>query len=128
MTPYELLLSESQERMLIVASAGREREVQAIFERWGLDAVVVGRVTDDGRMRIRWHGQQVVDIPVAPVAHQSPELDRPVREPADRLERQKLDPSGVAPEADLAGALRALLDTPGLGSKRWLYRQYDQLV
>jgi phosphoribosylformylglycinamidine synthase len=128
MTPYELLLSESQERMLLVARAGREREVQAIFERWDLDAVVVGRVTDDGRMRIRWHGQQVVDIPVAPVAHQSPELDRPVREPADRLERQKLDAAGVAPEADLAGALRALLDTPGLGSKRWLYRQYDQLV
>ncbi len=63
---------------------------------------VVGRVTADGRMRVRWHGEQVVDIPVAPVAHQSPELDRPVREPADRLERQKLDPSGIAPEADLA--------------------------
>ncbi|TMA27663.1 MAG: phosphoribosylformylglycinamidine synthase subunit PurL, partial [Deltaproteobacteria bacterium] len=128
MTPYELLLSESQERMLLVARAGREREVQAIFERWDLDAVVVGRVTDDGRMRIRWHGRQVVDIPVAPVAHQSPELDRPAREPADRLERQKLDAAGVAPETDLAGALRALLDTPTLGSKRWLYRQYDQLV
>ncbi len=128
MTAYELLLSESQERMLLVARAGREREVQAIFERWDLDAVVVGRVTDDGRMRIRWHGEQVVDIPVAPVAHQSPELDRPVREPADRLERQKLDAAGVAPETDLPGALRALLDTPNLGSKRWLYRQYDQLV
>jgi phosphoribosylformylglycinamidine synthase subunit PurL len=128
MTPYELLLSESQERMLLVAHAGREREVQEIFERWDLDAVVVGRVTDDGRMRIRWHGQQVVDIPVAPVARQSPELDRPAREPGDRLERQKLDAAGVAPEDDLAAALRALLDTPGLGSKRWLYRQYDQLV
>jgi phosphoribosylformylglycinamidine synthase len=128
MTPYELLLSESQERMLLVARAGREREVQEIFERWDLAAVVVGRVTADGRMRVRWHGELVVDIPVAPVAHQSPELDRPVREPADRLERQKLDPSGIAPETDLAGALRALLDTPNLGSKRWLYRQYDQLV
>jgi phosphoribosylformylglycinamidine synthase II len=128
MTPYELLLSESQERMLLVARAGREREVQEIFERWDLDAVVVGRVTDDGRMRIRWHGQQVVDIPVAPVAHQSPELDRPSREPADLRERQKLDAAGIAPESDLPGALRALLDTPGLGSKRWLYRQYDQLV
>jgi phosphoribosylformylglycinamidine synthase len=114
--------------MLLVAQAGREREVCEIFERWGLDAVVVGRVTDDGRMKIRWHGLLVVDIPVAPVAHQSPELDRPVREPADRLERQKLDLAAVAPESDLSGALRALLDTPGLGSKRWLYRQYDQLV
>jgi len=128
MTPYELLLSESQERMLLVAKSGREDEVKAIFERWDLDAVVVGRVTDDGRMRIRWHGEPVVDIPVAPVAHQSPELDRPVREPADRLERQKLDLASIPPEDDLPGALRALLDTPGLGSKRWLYRQYDQLV
>jgi phosphoribosylformylglycinamidine synthase subunit PurL len=128
MTPYELLLSESQERMLLVARSGREDEVRRIFERWDLDAVVVGRVTDDGRMRIRWHGEQVVDIPVAPVAHQSPELDRPVREPADHLERQKLDPASVAPEADLPGALCALLDTPGLGSKQWIYRQYDQLV
>jgi phosphoribosylformylglycinamidine synthase len=128
MTPYELLLSESQERMLMVARAGREDEVIAIFERWDLDAVVVGHVTDDGRMRIRWRDQQVVDIPVAPVAHQSPELDRPVREPADRLERQKLDPASIPPEDDLPGALRALLGTPGLGSKRWIYRQYDQLV
>ena len=96
MTPYELLLSESQERMLLVARAGREREVQAIFERWDLDAVVVGRVTDDGRMRVRWHGEQVVDIPVAPVAHQSPELDRPrararrsARAPEARPERRR---------------------------------------
>ncbi|MEM7408649.1 MAG: phosphoribosylformylglycinamidine synthase subunit PurL [Myxococcota bacterium] len=128
MTPYELLLSESQERMLMVAKAGREDEVCAIFERWDLDACVVGRVTDDGRMRIQWQGHPVVDIPVAPVAHESPELDRPVREPADRLERQKLDLASVAPEDDLTGALHALLDDPNLASKQWLYRQYDQLV
>lgn len=128
MTAYELLLSESQERMLMVARAGREAAVCEIFERWGLDAAVVGRVTDDGRMRIRWQGDIVVDIPVDPVAANSPELDRPVREPADLLERQKLDPSSVAPESDPGEALLALLDTPNLGSKRWLYRQYDQLV
>ena len=128
MTAYELLLSESQERMLMVARAGREAAVCEIFERWGLDAAVVGRVTDDGRLRIRWQGDIVVDIPVDPVAANSPELDRPVREPADLLERQKLDPSSVAPESDPGEALLALLDTPNLGSKRWLYRQYDQLV
>ncbi len=128
MTPYELLLSESQERMLMVAKQGREAEVIAIFERWDLDAVVVGHVTDDGRMRIRWHGDTVVDIPVAPVARQSPELDRPLAAPAGRLERLKLDAAALAPEDDLPGALRALLDQPGLGSKRWIYRQYDQLV
>jgi phosphoribosylformylglycinamidine synthase len=128
MTPYELLLSESQERMLLVAKQGREAEVQQIFERWDLDAEVVGRVTDDGRMRIRWHGEQVVDIPVDPVARSSPELDRPTREPADLLERQKLDYAGVSPERDPQEALLELLDLPGLGSKAWIYRQYDQLV
>ena len=89
---------------------------------------MVGRVTDDGRMRIRFHGKTVVDIPVDPVAKSSPELDRPVREPADLRERQKLDLASLAPEADLPGALAALLDSPNLGSKAWIYRQYDQLV
>jgi phosphoribosylformylglycinamidine synthase II len=128
MTPYELLLSESQERMLMVAREGREDEVRAIFERWDLDAVVVGRVTGDGRMRIRFHGEEVVDIPVDPVARSSPELDRPVAEPADLRERHKLDPASLAPESDPNEALRALLDSPNLGSKAWLYSQYDQLV
>ena len=103
MTPYELLLSESQERMLLVARAGEEDALAAIFQRWGLEAVVVGRVTGDGRMRIRFHGAEVVDIPVDPIAKSSPELDRPVREPADLRERQKLDLASVAPEADLPG-------------------------
>ncbi|HEY5656523.1 MAG TPA: phosphoribosylformylglycinamidine synthase subunit PurL, partial [Myxococcota bacterium] len=128
MTPYELLLSESQERMLLVARAGREREVCEIFRRWDLDAVVVGRVTDDGRMKIRWQGEEVVDIPVDPVARSSPELDRPTRESAEVLERQKLDIASIAPERDPAEALRALLDSPNLGSKAWIYRQYDQIV
>jgi phosphoribosylformylglycinamidine synthase len=128
MTPYELLLSESQERMLLVAKRGREDEVCEIFQRWDLDAVTVGTVTGDGRMRVRFHGETVVDIPVDPVAKSSPELDRPARQPADLLERQKLDPSAVAPEADPGAALEALLDSPSLASKAWLYRQYDQLV
>ena len=128
MTPYELLLSESQERMLLVAREGEQDAVCEVFHRWGLDAVVVGRVTDDGRMKVRFHGEQVVDIPVDPVAKSSPELDRPVREPAELRERQKLDLGSIAPEDDPAGALEALLDHPGLGSKAWIYRQYDQLV
>jgi phosphoribosylformylglycinamidine synthase len=128
MTPYELLLSESQERMLLVASAGREGEVCSVFERWDLDAVVVGHVTDDGRMRVRWHGETVVDIPVDPVSRCSPELDREAHRPTDLLERQKLDPASVAPEGDPEEALLALLDSPNLGSRAWIYRQYDQLV
>jgi phosphoribosylformylglycinamidine synthase len=128
MTPYELLLSESQERMLMVARAGREERVLEIFRRWDLDAVVVGRVVEGGRMRVQWRGETVVDIPVDPVARSSPELDRPLREPANLRERQKLDPSALTPEQDLPGALEALLDSPNLGSKAWIYRQYDQLV
>jgi phosphoribosylformylglycinamidine synthase len=128
MTPYELLLSESQERMLLVARAGAEEAVREIFARWDLEAVVVGRVTDDGRMRVRWHGRTVVDIPVDPVARSAPELDRPACPPADRAERQKLDLAALAPEDDPEAALRALLDAPQLGSARWVFRQYDQLV
>ncbi len=128
MTPYELLLSESQERMLLVARAGQEERVHEIFRRWDLDSAVVGTVTDDGRMRIRFHGETVVDIPVDPIAKSSPELDRPTREPADLRERQKLDLASLQPEEDFGAALEALLDTPGLGSKQWIYRQYDHLV
>jgi phosphoribosylformylglycinamidine synthase len=128
MTPYELLLSESQERMLLVARAGCEPRVREVFARWDLDAAVVGRVTDDGRLRARFRGQTVVDIPVDPVARSSPELDRPLREPADLRERQKLDLASVEPESDLGAALEALLDDPNLGSKEWVFRQYDSLV
>jgi phosphoribosylformylglycinamidine synthase len=128
LSAYELLLSESQERMLLVARAGREEAVCDVFRRWGLDAVVVGRVTGDGRMRVRFRGRAVVDIPVDPVAASAPELDRPAREPADLRERQKLDLASVAPEEDPGAALEALLDDPNLGSKAWIWRQYDQLV
>ncbi|MCH2173278.1 phosphoribosylformylglycinamidine synthase subunit PurL [Myxococcota bacterium] len=128
MTPYELLLSESQERMLMVARTGREDQVREIFERWDLDVQVVGTVTDTGRMRVSFGGQTVVDIPVDPVARSSPRLERPAAPAADLGERQKLDLASVSPEEDPQAALFALLDTPGLGSKEWVYRQYDQLV
>jgi phosphoribosylformylglycinamidine synthase subunit PurL len=128
MTPYELLLSESQERMLLVARTGAEAKVKEIFERWELDAAVVGRVTADGLMRIRWHGKTVVEIPVDPVAENAPVLDRPLREPADQRARQRLELGQLAVEEDPAAALEALLDSPTLGSKAWIYRQYDQLV
>jgi phosphoribosylformylglycinamidine synthase II len=128
MTPYELLLSESQERMLLVVRQGAEGAVRDIFSRWDLDAVVVGRVTADGRMRVRWHGRTVVDIPVDPVAESAPVYDRPTRVPADLGERQKLDLASLEPEVDPQGALEALLDAPELGSKAWVWRQYDSLV
>jgi len=128
MTPYELLLSESQERMLLVARRGAEESVREVFSRWDLDAVVVGRVTGDGRMRVRWHGATVVDIPVDPVAQSAPRYDRPRRRPADLDERQKLDLASIEPESDPQGALEQLLDAPSLGSRQWVWRQYDSMV
>jgi phosphoribosylformylglycinamidine synthase II len=128
MTPYELLLSESQERMLLVAEAGREQEILDVFEKWDLDAAIVGRVTDDGRMRVRWRGATVVDIPVDPVAANSPVYERPRAKPADFESRQRLDLAEIPLERDPSGALLHLLGSPNLCSREWVYRQYDQLV
>jgi phosphoribosylformylglycinamidine synthase len=128
LSPYELLLSESQERMLLVTRNGEEQQVLDIFARWDLDAVVVGRVTGDGRMVVRWHGETVVDIPVDPVAANAPMYDRTQCVPLDLAARQKLDLASIEPETDPQGALLALFDSPNLGSKAWIWRQYDSLV
>ena len=125
LTPYEILLSESQERMLIVAERGREAELQAVFEKWDLHAVVIGQVTDDGRWRMRWHGQVVADLPVGALAADAPMYDRPAAAPRDP------EPSpAIAREitGEVKKALRLLLDNPNVGSKKWIYRQYDSIV
>ena len=125
LTPYEILLSESQERMLIVAERGREAELQAVFEKWDLHAAVIGRITDDQRWRARWHGQVVADIPIGALADDAPLYDRPAAPP-------KIVPQGKAAGAEKhpepAKALRALLDNPNVASKKWVYRQYDSIV
>ena len=128
MSAYDLLLSESQERMLLVAEAGREQEVIDIFSRWDLDAVVVGRVTDTGRMVIRFHDEVVVDIPVDPVAKSAPVLDRPAKQPQERIQLRDLDSALIPTESDYDQALTQLLSSPNLASKAWIYQQYDQLV
>ncbi len=125
LTPYEILLSESQERMLIVAERGREAELQAVFEKWDLHAVVIGHVTDDRRWRMRWHGQVVADIPVASLAADAPLYDRPAAAPKIQPVRK---PPSSEPHPTPAKALRALLDSPNVGSKKWVFRQYDSLV
>src|SRR5258706_3063380 len=91
MSAYELLLSESQERMLLVAEKGREQEIFAVFRKWDLDAAIVGRVTSDGHMRVRWHGQVVADVPVDPIAANAPRSQRPPPRPADFQYPRKLD-------------------------------------
>ena len=128
MSAYEILLSESQERMLLVAHRGAEDRVLERFAHWDLDAVVVGQVTGDGRVRARWRGAWVVDLPVQALVSGAPNLDRPRREPADLAARHHLDAAQLTAEDDLPGALEALLDSPNLGAKRWVWRQYDSLV
>lgn len=127
-SPYELLLSESQERMLLVARAGCEEEVRAIFARWDLQAEVVGEVTDDGVFRSRWHGEDVVRIPVSALTDDAPVYNRPTAQPADFTEQQQLDLASVPTPEDYGQVLLRLLTSPNLASKEWVYRQYDSFV
>jgi phosphoribosylformylglycinamidine synthase II len=128
MTPYETMLSESQERMLIIVRAGHEKTVTDIFEKWDLPCALIGRVTDDGFMRVKDHGVTVAEIPAKQLADEAPLYKREARRPADLDQRQKLDLGSVKEPADLSAVLPRLLATPDLASKRWIYRQYDHMV
>ncbi len=128
MTPYEILLSESQERMLLVVKKGSEEEAKRIFERWDLDAVVVGRVTKDRLFRASLDGGEVVRIPIAALTTEAPVYARPAERPQNHEEIQKLDLSKIDAPKDLGATLKTLLDSPNVASKRWVYRQYDQFV
>jgi phosphoribosylformylglycinamidine synthase II len=128
MTPYETMLSESQERMLIIVRAGHEKTVTDIFEKWDLPCARIGHVTDDGLMRVKDHGVTVAEIPARQLADEAPLYKREARRPADLDARQKLDLAAVPEPADLAAVLPRLLATPDLASKRWIYRQYDHMV
>jgi phosphoribosylformylglycinamidine synthase len=167
MTPYEIMLSESQERMLLVAERGREAEVLGVFRKWGLDAVEIGRVTHDGLLRVRHHGQIVAEIPAHALAEEGPVYRRPMAAPAARRDERlvefveetagaeapdseraakselKLRPPGgdprvappqgaagasSAPSIDFTEALRCVLASPAVASKRWIFEQYDHMV
>ena len=126
MTPYECLLSESQERMLIVASLGKEDVVHRIFEKWDLDAALVGEVTDDGLWTITEGGQVVASIPVGSLTDDAPVYDRPRQEPADFANRQV--PPDLPAHGNCNEVLKLLLASPNIADKRWVYRQYDHMV
>jgi phosphoribosylformylglycinamidine synthase len=125
MTPYEIMLSESQERMLIVADKGREGEVFAVFKKWGLDAVTIGTVTDDGMLRVRNHGEIVAEIPNRELADEAPLYDRPHDVAPYR-------PVGMTPPAfsstNLEKDLLAILASGDVCSKKWIWQQYDYTV
>ena len=127
MTPYEIMLSESQERMLLVVKRGREREVEEIFEKWDLHAAHIGEVTDDGLMRVRERGSVVAEIPTGALTDDAPVYKRPMATPAYLAEVQKLTLPATPAVADV-DALRSLLASPVIANKRWVYRQYDHMV
>jgi phosphoribosylformylglycinamidine synthase subunit PurL len=128
MTPYEVMLSESQERMLLVTKKGREEEVLAICDKWDLAHAVIGKVTDTGRIRISSQGKIVADLPIAPLTDEAPVYDRPRKRPSWQNEVQRFDAASLPEAGDLAGALRKILASPSVASKEWVYRQYDHMV
>jgi phosphoribosylformylglycinamidine synthase len=128
LSPYEILLSESQERMLIVARSGEEAVVQQVFEKWDLDAVVIGEVTDDGLFRVHFGGEEVVRIPVEALTNGAPVYERPAAPPPDLDTIQRLDLNEIAPPGDYGQALLDLLDAPNIAAKTWAYSQYDSFV
>ena len=128
MTPYEILLSESQERMLLVARKGTEDEVKRIFDKWDLDAVVIGQVTEDHQFRAHFNGAEVVRVPITALTKEAPVYQRPAARPSNIDEFQQLDLSAVQEPEDLAATLKLLLGSPNIALKEWVYRQYDHFV
>jgi phosphoribosylformylglycinamidine synthase len=128
MTPFELMLSESQERMLLVARPGCEEKIIAVLHKWGLDACVVGEVTDSGRFIGSWHGQPVINLPIQPLVDAAPKYDRPRQRPGylDAVHAAPL-PADLKP-AEVERALRQILSAPTVASKRWIFEQYDGTV
>ncbi|MFB3776198.1 MAG: phosphoribosylformylglycinamidine synthase subunit PurL [Bryobacteraceae bacterium] len=124
MTPYEIMLSESQERMLLVAQKGREEEVFRVFRKWGLDAVTIGHVTDDGMMRVRDHGEVVAEIPAKPLADEAPLYDRPHAAPLRQAPVEGPTYATLSAQADL----ETILGSADVCSKRWIWEQYDFMV
>src|SRR5947207_14562560 len=128
MTPDEIVLWESQERMLLVVKRGREAEVERIFDKWDLHAVRIGEVTADGMLRVRDHGVVAAEIPNRALTDEAPMYRRPMEQPAYLADVQRLDLNALPPPADVNSSFLALPGSPTIGSKRWVYRQYDHIV
>ena len=125
MTAYEMMLSESQERMLMVLDPAKENEAEAIFRKWGLDFAVIGKTTDDLRFRIRQHGDVMADLPIKELGDQAPEYDRPWVESAKPA---TLAPADVPAPNDIAEVLVKIVGLPDMCSRRWVWEQYDHLI
>lgn len=128
MTPYEMMLSESQERMLFVVEPQHEAQAKEIFERWGIICAKVGKVTDDGRLRLFHQGEEVADMPVKALVDECPVYHKPSAEPAYFRDNATVDTADFAEITDLNGALEKVLASPTVASKEWVYNQYDYMV
>jgi phosphoribosylformylglycinamidine synthase II len=128
MNAYEIMLSESQERMLLVAESGREQEVLKVFEKWGLDGVIVGRVTSGGRLRVLEHGQLVADIPNTALTDDAPLYHRPMEPWSAPVSRTRPNSVRWSSSPDFTDDLKRLLAAPNICSKRWIFEQYDSMV
>jgi phosphoribosylformylglycinamidine synthase subunit PurL len=129
MTPYEMMLSESQERMLMVLKPGREAEAEAIFRKWELDFAIIGEVTDTCRMQLVWNGENVCDIPLGPLADEAPCYERPYATSDEYRAWARVAPLDEVPDSsDVAQDLLKLMGSPNLASRRWVWEQYDQTV
>jgi phosphoribosylformylglycinamidine synthase II len=128
MTPYEIMLSESQERMLLVAQKGREQEVFRVFEKWGLDAVEVGQVTADNKLRVLEHGKVVAEIPNQALTDDAPVYKRPLARWEPSLSREMPERVGLGEINDFTRNLTRLLTGPNICGKRWVWQQYDHMV
>ncbi|MGD0824409.1 MAG: phosphoribosylformylglycinamidine synthase subunit PurL [Terriglobales bacterium] len=128
MTPYEIMLSESQERMLLVAQKGREQDVFRVFQKWGLDAVEIGRVTSDAKMRVLEHGKVVAEIPNSALTDDAPVYKRPLARWEPPVDREMPAHIRLGESADLTAQLKRLLGSPNICSKRWVWQQYDHMV
>ncbi len=127
MTPYDFMLSESQERMLVCVKKGKEQEVIDIFEKWDLAVAIIGEVTDTGRMELIWHGEKVCDMPIAPVSEEAPILDRPTARPKylEEISGKTIDDYE---SIDNQKAFEKLLNSIEVVDKAWIYEQYDSMV
>ena len=128
MTPYEIMLSESQERMLLVAQKGREEEVFRVFQKWGLDAVKVGHVTNDAKMRVLQHGNVVAEIPNHALTDDAPVYQRSLERWEPPVAREMPDHIRLAEAGDLTDNFKRLLASPNICGKRWVWQQYDHMV
>jgi phosphoribosylformylglycinamidine synthase len=128
MTPYEIMLSESQERMLMVIKPEKEHIARAVFEKWELSFATIGKITDTGHIVLKMHGEVVADMPIAPVSTDAPVYDRPYEIKRTTISDQRSEEASFSSRRPLTASLQKLLSCPDLASKRWIYEQYDSQV